>query len=252
MPRSSCPFAEHGGTEAVLDQVVERVLAGDLDGYYDIDGYESPTGTPGEWDLTEGRLGYGLILAVYSESSWPLLEDALLEVVEDDSGATLRYMSDIYLSGFKPPPFTTEGEQTFWALRCADRDADEEVGSVAEGIEREETELGDPYAGRPTYVAGWRLPNVWCLDGVWPEPAERLGDASIDAGQGPPAIIFGATGDFATPIEYADLLAERVGGGHVVQVDASSHVNIATNQCEQDLVVAFVDDPSTPPARTTC
>lgn len=247
-----CPFTSHGGTRAALDAVVARVLQGDLDGYYEVQGYEAPTATPGDWGLTEGRLGYSLIVAVYSESSWPLLEAALAEVLEDDTASQLRYLSDVYLSGFKPPPFTTTGEQTFWSLRCADRDADEEVATVEEGFEREREELGDLYSGRPAFITGWRIPNVWCLDGVWPEPAERLGDAEIEAGDAPPAIVFGATGDFATPIEYADLLGQRLGGAHVVRVEASSHVNIGRNDCEADLAVAFVLDPTRPPARTTC
>jgi pimeloyl-ACP methyl ester carboxylesterase len=248
-----CALSRHGGGRAALDAVVRRVRAGGLDGYYAVGSYEAATGVPGRWPMSEGRLGYALVVAIYNEDSWPVLEDALAAVLDEDWGGQLRFLADVYLSGFEiDPPFGTHGEQTFWALRCADRDPDLTVASVREGFEQETRRYGDPYAGRPLYVAGWRIPNVWCLDGVWPEPAEWLGSARVDADEPPPSITFGATGDFATPIEYADRLADALGGGHVVRVEASTHVTISTNRCQQELVVAFVDDPTAPPARTDC
>jgi pimeloyl-ACP methyl ester carboxylesterase len=249
----ACALTRHGGGRAALDAVVRRVQAGGLEGFYAIDDHEAPTGTPGRWPVGEGRIGYALIAAIYNEATWPLLESALAAVLEEDWAGELRFLADVYLSGFEiEPPFDTSGEQTFWALRCADRESDLAVGHVREGFEIERTVLGDPYDGRPLFVAGWRLPNVWCLEGVWPEPAEWLGSASVDAPEPPPAIVFAATGDFATPIEYAKRLAEALGGAHLVEVESNTHVNIATNACQQELVVAFVDDPTSPPARTVC
>lgn len=250
---AACSLTQHGGGRAALDAVVARVQAGGLPGDYQLPGYAAESGTPGRVELTPGRLGYSLIVAIYNEGSWPALEAALGSVLSEDWGGPLYQLSDVYLSGFKnEPPYTTEGEQNFWALRCADRRDDLEVATVSEGFEQERDLLGDPYEGRPAFLTGWRLPNVWCLEGIWPEPAERLGRAVVDPEVAPPAIVFGATGDFATPIEYAEILGEAVGGGHVVTVEAATHVNISDNQCQIELVVAFVDDPNTPPARTQC
>jgi hypothetical protein len=250
--RSDCPFAAHGGTLAALDAVITRVEEGGLDGAYQLGDFEAPAGRPGTWPLGPARLGYALIVAVYDESSWPVLEEALAAVLDDDWGGQLRLLSDVYLSRFRDPPDGTDGEQTFWALRCADREEDLDVSSIAEGFELEATVLGDPYEGRPSWLSGWRLPNVWCLDGVWPDPAEPLGEAVVDPASAPPALVFGGTGDFATPAEYLEPLADAVGGGHVVRVRSNTHVNMARNECEQRLATAFVLDPSTPPARTRC
>jgi pimeloyl-ACP methyl ester carboxylesterase len=250
--RPDCPLAAHGGALGALDAVVQRVLRGDLRGGYELDDFVAPAGRPGEWPVGEGRIGYALVASVYDESSWPLLEDALLAVLEDDWAGRLRLLGDIYLARFDQPPEGTEGEQAFWALRCADRAEELEVATIAEGLELERTLLGDPYRGRPSWLADWRLPNVWCLQGIWPEPAERLGAAVVDPDRAPPALVFGATGDFATPIEYLEPLAEAVGGGHVVRVRSNNHVNMGTNRCEQRLTVAFVGDPSARPARSTC
>lgn len=250
--RPDCPLAPHGGTLPALEAVIDRVIAGGLDGYYQVGDFVAPTGSPGDWTLSEGRIGYALISSVYQEASWPVLEEALAAVLDEDWGGQLRYLADFYLSGFEMPPEGTVGEQRFWALRCADRQAELEVATIEEGLELEQEVLGDPYAGRPRWLSAWRLPNVWCLRGVWPEPAERLGSARVDPADAPPAIVFGATGDFATPIEYLEPLAEAVGGGHVVRVDSNTHVNMATNECQQDLTIAFVHDPTGPPDRDAC
>jgi pimeloyl-ACP methyl ester carboxylesterase len=250
--RSDCPLAAHGGTLAALDAVIDRVIAGDLSGGYELDDFVAPAGRPGEWPVGEGRIGYALVAAVYDESSWTLLEDGLAAVLEDDWGGWLRLLGDIYLARFEQPPEGTAREQTFWALRCADRAEELEVATIEEGIELERRVLGDPYRGRPSWLADWRLPNVWCLHGIWPEPAERLGAAVVAPDRAPPALVFGATGDFATPIEYLEPLADAVGGGHVVRVRSNDHVNMGSNRCERRLATSFVEDPSARPVRSTC
>ena len=250
--RDDCPLTQHGGALAALDAVIARVEEGGLEGAYQLADFTAPSGRPGEWPLGPGRIGYALIVSVYDEGSWPILEDALAAVLDDDWGGQLRLLSDIYLARFADPPEGTAAEQTFWALRCADQDTDLDVASVEEGFELEETVLGDPYEGRPTWLSGWRLPNAWCLDGVWPEPATPLGDAVVDPAVAPPALVFGGTGDFATPVEYLEPLAEAVGGGHVVRVRSNSHVNMGRNECEQRLTTAFVLDPTKEPTRTRC
>jgi pimeloyl-ACP methyl ester carboxylesterase len=250
--RPDCPFAVHGGTIDGLTEVVARIVEAPVDGYYETETFVAQTGREGSWPFGESRLGYALFGAVYDEGSWPLLESALAGVLEEDWGGRLRYLSDLYLSRWANPPVGTAGEQTFWALRCADREREMQVSHVRERVELEKTELGDPYAGRPDWLSTWRMPNVWCLRDIWPRPAEWLGSAVVDPAQAPPAIAFGATGDFATPIEYLEPLADAVGGAHVVRVESNNHGNMRTNECQQELTVAFVLDPSRPPARDQC
>jgi pimeloyl-ACP methyl ester carboxylesterase len=250
--RSDCPFAAYGGTLEAMTRVISRVLETPLDGYYAVGDFEAPAGRPGSWPFNEARIGYALFGSVYTESSWPALELALLAVLEEDWGGRLRHLGDVYLSRYADPPVGTAAEQNFWALRCADREEELEVSTIEERFELERTELGDPYAGRPDWLSTWRMPNVWCLSDVWPAPAEWLGAAIVDPQEAPPAIAFGATGDFATPIEYLEPLSDAVGGAHVVRVESNDHGNMGSNRCQQELTVAFVLDPTEPPARGEC
>ena len=104
-----------------------------------------------------------------------MLEDALLEVVEEDSGGAAALPVRRLLERLQAAAVHHGGRADLLGAalrRTATKRRRWRRSPRAWNGSRPSSAI--PMPVDPHYVSGWRLPNVWCLDGVWPEPAERL------------------------------------------------------------------------------
>ncbi|MGQ0434270.1 MAG: alpha/beta hydrolase [Microthrixaceae bacterium] len=198
---------------------------------------EEPGGIPApkaDRPAGPGEAALGISLALYSESLWSRLDEAIAAALEGD-GTKLVRLADQYI--------TLGDFEIYFAVNCMDfawptgdpnafLSAAKEVATTA------------PHFGEA-------LVNdyIRCVD--WPVPANPLGPTSA---VGAPLIrVVSTTGDPATPYEGGVAVAERLERSVLITNEGDGHTVVGDgNRCIDDLVVAYLIDGDAPDGGATC
>lgn len=198
---------------------------------------EEPGGIPApgaDRDAGPGEANLGISYALYSQTLWTQLGEALAEALDGD-GSDLVGLADGYLGA---------GDfEIYFAVNCLDF----------------AWPVGDPdaflRAAKATAEAsphfGEALVNdyIRCVD--WPVPPDPL-EATSAPGT-PPIVVVSTTGDPATPYEAGVRVAERLENGVLVTNEGDGHTVVADGKaCIDDLIVAYLVDDVIPEDATTC
>lgn len=214
--RSDCPLGTESADSAgkKLSAFFEKVDKKPLD-----------TGT--ERELTESLATTGVIMAMYDESMWGMLRDALTDAMDGD-GAALLGMSDNY---YERDPDGSYGNIMYanTAINCLDQPSAFESTSDAEKA------VGSFEKVSPVFGRGFAYDALVCAN--W--PAKPTGEANrIEAKGADPILVVGTTRDPATPYVWSEGLAEQLdsatlltyeGDGHTAYVRGGECVNSAVN-----------------------
>ncbi|MCX2924384.1 alpha/beta hydrolase [Streptomyces sp. NEAU-W12] len=166
-----------------------------------IDAEPLPTSSQGR-ELTQSLALTGIVLPLYSRTSWPVLTSAL-EAAEEGDGSELLALADGYNERDASGKYgTTTHSQR--AISCLD---DKQRMTVAETEELlPEFERISPVFGP---FLGWDTAG-WCHD--WPVPGQH-DTPEVSAPGAAPVLVIGNTGDPATPYEGAQRMADELGEG---------------------------------------
>jgi pimeloyl-ACP methyl ester carboxylesterase len=222
-----CEFHNDGDAEGAFDDLM---LALD----------EEPIPSiPGRPDVTRGVALQGVTQAMYSESFWDELSEALAAAQDGDGEGLL----ELYDSYYQRHPDGTWGNEleAFQTITCMD---DAEHLSV-----EEENALVPQYLE----VAPRFMPNTTGLYQCTFFPQSL--DPRIEitgAGVGPPIVVVGTTGDPATPLSSSRAMADTLENGRLVVVDADQHTGYKVNDCIDDIVHGYLIDLQTPADETEC
>jgi pimeloyl-ACP methyl ester carboxylesterase len=229
--QGDCPL---GGT---VDEGMER-LTSFLD---EVDAQPLPVSGDTVTELTEGWALLGIIVAMYDQSAWDILTQALQRAFDGD-GSTLMLLANIYADREADGTYNGNGMQAIYAVNCLDRPAGQ-TDQTDEEILAEFEEVA-PTFGR--YLAGEGACAVWPV-----EAAETL-DGYTAAGAAP-IVVIGTTGDPATPYEWAGALAETLESGVLVSYEGEGHTAYGrSNDCVDDAVDAFLLEGTVPEDGLTC
>ena len=185
---------------------------------------------PGE----DGRLLDGGVLdiatstALYSEESWPYLNDMFAEV-EDGDSFTAFLLADFYY-GRDGGEYLDNSFESFVAVQCLDSPAVVDPAAVA-------AQSAALVAAAPTFSRPSALGDVLC--GNWPFPVTGPAPAEASGDGADPVLVISTTGDPATPYEWGVSLARQLSNGRLVTYDGEGHT--AYNK-ESDCVNSVVDD----------
>ena len=222
----SCPFYNGGDAEDAFDELMESL---------DEDPIPSEPGRP---DVTRGVALQAVGQAMYSESLWPQLSDALVAAQQGD-GAGLLQLYDAY---FQRQPDGTWGNEleAFQSISCMD---DPERLSVAEddATASEFNEVGPRFAPGTTG-------SYFCT--FFPPSTDPRVDIT-GAGAGP-ILVIGTTGDAATPLTSTRAMADTLEDGRLVVVTADQHTGYGVNDCVDQVAHDFLVDLVDPPEETDC
>jgi len=208
---SSCAFHNDGDAEGAYD----RLLA-DLD--------EDPVfGREGRPRVGVEIATGGVIQAMYDESSWPALENALAAASEGD-GSGLLDLFDQYNRRDPSDGSYPDLIESFTAITCAD---DPERLTVDQADER-----ATEFAGIAPRVFPSTVGAYTC--GFFPPSADPRADITGE-GAGP-IVVIGATGDPSTPLASSAAMADALEEGVLVTVDANRHTSYGTGDCIDDIV----------------
>ncbi|WP_225828016.1 alpha/beta hydrolase [Streptomyces naphthomycinicus] len=157
--------------------------------------------------LTQTLAVTGIILPLYSESSWPRLTSALAAAEKGD-GSQLLALADEYNDRDASGRYGTMSHSQR-AISCLD---EKQRPTIAETKRRlAEFERISPVFGD---FLGWDTAG-WCHD--WPVPGQ-YDTPEVGAPGAAPILLVGNTGDPATPYEGARRMADELGRGVGVEL----------------------------------
>jgi pimeloyl-ACP methyl ester carboxylesterase len=183
--------------------------------------------------LTEGWGSLGIAAAMYDESRWGTLTQALESAFKGD-GNGLMQLADSYAERSGSGRYSGNLMQVIYAVNCLDR-ADSKDLSHYEG------------EARGSFLAWSTVP---C--GYWPVPANNAPKRITAAGSGP-IVVVGTTRDPATPYAWSQRLAGELQNGHLITHDGDGHTAyMRGSSCVDGAVDAYLLKGTVPPAGLRC
>jgi pimeloyl-ACP methyl ester carboxylesterase len=222
----SCEFHNGGDAEGAFDALM---LALD----------EEPIPSePGRPDITRGVALQAVAQAMYSQSFWDQLSEALANAQAGD-GAGLLALYDSYYQRQSDGTWGNELE-AFQTIVCMD---DPERLSVEEddATAPQFIEVAPRFMPHTTgtYFCTFYPPSI--------DPRTKI----TGAGAGP-IVVIGTTGDPATPLSSTRAMADTLEDGRLVVVDADQHTGYGVNDCVDDVVHRYLVDLEAPADDTEC
>ena len=191
---------------------------------------------PGRPDLTQGVFEVGVAQALYSDSFWPELAEALSDATAGDGAGMLA----LYDSYFGRLPDGTYGDEleAYFAITCADDPAPAGAAAIDEAVARRaDFSVSSPRLG--TTAAYEVLICASFAAGATGEGDDGFEITGVGAG---PIVVVGNTGDPATPFEGSRTMAETLEEGVFVEVEADQHTAYGLNSCIDDAIDTYLVD----------
>ena len=229
LTRKGCPF------DVTVDEVRTRIA--EVITRLDKEPLEAADGRL----LSGGLLTTAIILPLYNESNWTLLDDLFSEITRDELD-TAFFLIDYYYDRTADGRYTTNGTEAFLAINCLDYVSDNNPDTMrAEAaILAEESPIFGPSM---SYGA--------TLCPQWPFVSEKQ-RLPITAPGSPDILVVGTTGDPATPYEWAVALSEQLEKGHLVTYQGEGHTAYGASGCVTRVVDGFFLDGAIPDADPMC
>ncbi|NNH54627.1 alpha/beta fold hydrolase [Promicromonospora citrea] len=207
------------------------------------DAEANPIPTSSARSVTKKLAFYGVAVALYDEASWPYLTQALQGVLWEGTGDDLLYLADVYNDRDEDGSFSSNSEEAFRAINCADGRAEEDMDqmrALAQQIEEAAPTLGESFGYSGIECADWPYP-----------PAEQEFDPSAKGT--PPIVVIGTTNDPATPYRWAQSLAKTLDAGVLVTYEGEGHTAYGrSNSCVSGAVEDYLVEGTVPEDGLTC
>ncbi|UZN03968.1 alpha/beta hydrolase [Cellulomonas sp. S1-8] len=225
----SCPL--EGDVDEGLAQIGEmfdRIRANPL-----------PTGSDRE--VTVALAFSGVAAPLYTQSSWPLLTQALTGAIERGDGSVLLQLSDGYYGRQADGTYSSNQNEAFSSILCLDErpSADpEQMRADAADVQEVAPTVGEFFSYGGAACAAWPVPSVGGLP-------------SYEAQGAAPILVVGTTNDPATPYAWAERLADLLSSAVLLTFEGEGHTAYGrSNQCIKGAVDTYLLT-GTPPAEGT-
>ncbi len=186
------------------------------------------TATDDGRELNKARAELGVLAALYTESWWPRVREALTDAMEGGDGTGLLLLGDdLYGRGDRAE--YENSTAALMAVNCSDSPAPREVEAYAEAA---------ALAGEESPVFGPTLAWGALPCAFWPEEAVAP-QAELNAAGADPIMVLGTTRDSATPYAWSEALADQLESGFLVTRDGDGHTGYRMGD---DCVDEIVDD----------
>ncbi|MGH9062629.1 MAG: alpha/beta hydrolase [Acidimicrobiales bacterium] len=225
---SASPAGSSAG--AAFDRALARIRSGP----------PLPTGPGSARTLGPGEGYLGIIAALYSESTWPVLAAGLAQVLQGD-GYILLSLSDAYTQ--RQPNGTYSNELAAnTAINCVDRPSPTDLATYradAARFARAAPVFGVLEAYSALTCAYWPVPPTG-----HPHPLTAKG--------APPIVVVGTTADPATPYAWAQALAHQLSSAVLVTHVGVGHTAYGDSACVRQAVDAYLIDLTVPKPGLVC
>jgi pimeloyl-ACP methyl ester carboxylesterase len=184
----------------------------------------------------------GIIAALYTDVTWPLLRVSLRLALAGD-GRGLLALADSYTNRGPDGRYRGNELAANAAVNCLDRPA---VTSVADV----QAEVPAYSQASPLFGAGLAWSNLTCA--YWPLPA-TVRPHAIAAKGAAPIVVVGTIRDPATPYAWAQGLAGQLASGRLLTYDGDGHTAYRrSNSCIDGAVDAYFLQGTLPPQGQRC
>ncbi|GAA3127922.1 alpha/beta hydrolase [Streptosporangium carneum] len=193
----------------------------------------------GDRKLTQGLAVTGVTAALYSDLTWPLLEQGLSRGFKGD-GRILLYLADAYNARMPDGSYATI-MSSFPAITCVD---------TSERPSRKELAKTEEASKKISPLFGGSGMGAICS--MWPVPGSDEA-RKIDATGSAPILVIGGTGDPATPYEWAPRLTEQLRTGVLVTYKGEGHgAYLSGDSCVKKLTDGYLLDGKVPANGAVC
>ena len=194
--------------------------------------------TPDRTPVTRGVAYTAVTDALYLQSSWPDLAQALADAADGDGSGLLAGFDSYYQ---RRPDGTYGNEiEAFNAISCIDDPGPRSV----EGVD---ADIPAFLEVAPRLGASFAYGYVCAL---W--PVEPVGQVDVTGAGNGPVVVIGTTGDPATPIESTEAMADTLADGRLIVVKADQHTGYGVNSCVDDAVDDYLVDLDAPDDGLKC
>ena len=223
---NACAFYNGGKAEAAFDSLLLELDTKPL------------VVTKDRTPVTQGVAFTAVAQAMYSDSNWPQLEQALADAQQGDGAGLLKLYDDYYQR--KDDGSYGNELEAFLAISCLDDPGATNVKEVEDAVQ-------DFVAAAPRLGANFGYGYSCAL---WPvKPATKIDATGKGAG---PIVVVGTTGDPATPLASTRKMAAALEQGILLIVEANQHTGYGANECINTAVDSYLIDLTVPVNETTC
>jgi pimeloyl-ACP methyl ester carboxylesterase len=199
------------------------------------------TGDPNR-PLTSSLAFYGVVLPLYDDKGWPVLDQALTQALAGDGTGLLR-LADLYADRQPDGTYSSNLLEVFPAVNCLDYPVD--ASPQAMDATAAKLEEASP-------IFGPQLAYGELLCAAWPVPPVRQ-PAPLHAAGAPPILVIGTTGDPATPYPWAQSLARELESGRLLTWEGEGHTAyLRGSDCVDAAVDGYLLDGVLPGDGATC
>jgi pimeloyl-ACP methyl ester carboxylesterase len=202
----------------------------------------TPIPAPDGRMLGSSAMFIAIILPLYDQGTWHLLDDLFTEVFAGET--TMAFLlADAYNSRDPGGTYRDNSTEARMSINCLDY-----VTEVTNESMRAEAAL----LAEAAPVFGPVMSYGGTLCEAWPFPATRE-RVKIDASGSADILVIGTTNDPATPYVWAVALADQLENGHLVTYEGEGHTAYTTgNPCVLGVVDAFFIDGTVPDSDPHC
>lgn len=197
----------------------------------------------GDRDLQVGNAVLGVWAPLYNEAYWPTL-DAALRSAFDGQGAALMLLANAYTSR-GPDGYADNSLEALYAVNCLDHASaitSDDVAPLLPRFARASPTFGAIFAYGLSSCAQWPVAS-----------AEPLRGRALTAEGAAPILVIGTSRDPATPLAWAEALADQLESGVLVARDGDGHTGYnAGNACVDAVVEAYLVSGVVPQSDVSC
>jgi pimeloyl-ACP methyl ester carboxylesterase len=194
----------------------------------------------GDRKATAGWVFTAIVSAMYSQSSWPTLAQAISRL-GSGSATGIFQLADNYAERDSSGHYSNLFDANA-AVNCADDDSGVTVAKIREL-------QGQWRQKYPLFGGALATGMLTCAQ--WPTKKRDPYPTGPATGS-PPIVVVGTTGDPATPYEQTPKLADMLGTGVVLTWEGEGHTAYPQTRCITLAVDAYLLRLTAPPADTTC
>jgi len=194
--------------------------------------------------MDAGVLDLAMKTALYSEDSWPFLNDLFSEALVGET-ETAFFLTDFYYSRDVDGTYADNSLEAFIAIYCVDYPVETDPMVLAEQTQLRKAASPTMYRNLPP------IGDQTCIN--WPFQYAGPPITALTGAGAPPVLIVSTTGDPATPYEWGVALAEQLQSGVLVTFNGEGHTAYTQGDpCIVDVVDRYFVDGDVPSADPNC
>ncbi|HMC04555.1 MAG TPA: alpha/beta hydrolase [Actinomycetota bacterium] len=218
-----CPYYNGGDPKGAFMSLMNQVAAHPL--------------AVGSRQLTLALFLNGVADALYTPSTWPDLQNALVSAAQGN-GSRLLALSDDLMER-QPDGSYNALTSALPAVNCVD-------SAYPTNIDEYKAKAAEAAKAAPVFGPAIVWGSLVCA--FWPVPA-AFPTGPVHAAGAPPIVVIGTTADPATPYQWAQALASELSSGVLLTHVGEGHTSLGQGSgCVDNVVATYLID-LTPPAK---